>query len=96
MYSGLAVYLSVLCMLSPVCWAFAEGANVLTVSHEMIFYSILDLFAGPIFLFCFLSALQDVEYDDLRLQSSKASGYVEMGLAGLRRPKKRGQCLREN
>lgn len=42
----------------------------------MVFYGILDLFAGPIFLFGFLSGVQDLEYDALGLQSGKMSDAV--------------------
>jgi hypothetical protein len=73
-----AVYLAIVWMLYPICWAFSEGANVLTVDHEMIFYSILDLFAGPLFLFLFLASLRDVDYDNFGLQSGKASDYVNV------------------
>ncbi len=78
MYGAAAVYIVVLWMLYPICWAFSEGANVLTVDHEMIFYGILDLFAGPIFLFLLLLSLREVEYDSLELQSGKASDYVDV------------------
>ncbi|KAI0301768.1 heat shock protein 30 [Multifurca ochricompacta] len=63
-------------MLYPICWAFSEGANVLTVDHEMIFYGILDLFAGPLFLFMYLAVLRSIDYDSFGLQSGKASDYV--------------------
>lgn len=49
---------------------------MLTVNREMIFYSILDLFAGPLFLFMLLASLRDVDYDGFGLQSGKASDYV--------------------
>lgn len=75
-YSRSAVYLVFVWMLYPVCWALSEGANVLTVNREMIFYSILDLFAGPLFLFMLLASLRDVDYDGFGLQSGKASDYV--------------------
>jgi bacteriorhodopsin len=68
-------------MLYPICWAFAEGANVITVTHEMVYYGILDIFAGPVFLFGYLGALRGVEYDSLGLQSGKASDYVGVGAA---------------
>jgi len=77
-YGMSAVYLVVVWMLYPICWAFSEGANVLTVDHEMIFYSILDLFSGPLFLFLLLASLQDVDYDGFGLQSGKASDYVNV------------------
>lgn len=44
----------------------------------MVFYGVLDLFAGPIFLFAFLAGMDDVEYDTLGLQSGKASDYVNV------------------
>lgn len=78
LYGRSAVYLVIIWMLYPICWAFSEGANVLTVDHEMIFYSILDLFAGPLFLFMLLASLRDVDYDSFGLQSGKASDYVDV------------------
>lgn len=50
----------------------------MTVDHEMIFYGILDLFAGPLFLFLLLASLRDVDYDAFGLQSGKASDYVNV------------------
>jgi bacteriorhodopsin len=78
MYGRGAVYLVIVWMLYPICWALSEGANILTVDHEMVFYSILDLFAGPLFLFFLLASLEDVDYDGLGLQSGKASDYVNV------------------
>lgn len=78
MYSLGAVYLAIVWILYPVCWGLSEGSNVLSVPHEMIFYSILDLFAGPLFLFLFLASLEDVDYDGFGLQSGKASDYVNV------------------
>jgi bacteriorhodopsin len=77
MYGRGAVYTAVIWMIYPVCWGFSEGANVLTVDHEMILYSILDLFAGPVFLFAFLLAMRSFDYNAFGLQSGKASDYVE-------------------
>jgi len=71
-----AGYITVIWVLYPICWAVSEGGNVITVDHEMIFYSIIDIFAGPIFVFAFLAALRSVDYDALGLQSGKASDYV--------------------
>lgn len=78
LYGRTAVYVVLIWMLYPICWAFSEGANVLTVDHEMIFYSILDLFAGPLFLFLLLASLRGVDYDSFGLQSGKASDYVNV------------------
>ncbi|KAI0291289.1 family A G protein-coupled receptor-like protein [Russula brevipes] len=80
-YGGAATYTAVIWMLYPICWAFAEGANVISVTHEMVFYGILDIFAGPVFLFVYLGALRGVEYDSLGLQSGKASDYVGVDAA---------------
>ena len=38
----------------PIAWACAEGSNIITVTSEMIWYGILDVLAGPVFLFLFL------------------------------------------
>jgi len=75
-YGRGAGYISVIWLLYPICWGLSEGGNVITVDHEMIFYGILDIFAGPLFLFIFLVGLRSVEYDALGLQSGKASDYV--------------------
>ncbi|KAI9454930.1 family A G protein-coupled receptor-like protein [Russula earlei] len=86
MYGRFAGYTAVIWMLYPVCWGVSEGGNVITVTHEMVFYGILDIFAGPLFLFAFLFALRGVEYNELGLQSGKASDYV-----GVREPEKPGR-----
>jgi bacteriorhodopsin len=56
----------------------------------MVFYGVLDLFAGPVFLFAFLAGLQDVEYENLGLQSGKASDYV--GASSVRPSEKSGEA----
>ena len=77
MYATAAGYTCFIWMLYPVCWGLSEGGNVISVDSEMVFYSILDLFAGPIFIFTFLGSLEDVDYAAFGLQSGKASDYVE-------------------
>ena len=76
MYTFAAAYTAFIWLLYPVCWGLSEGSNAITVTSEMVFYGILDLFAGPIFLFGFLVVVQDLEYATLGLQSGKASDYV--------------------
>ena len=78
LYGSGAAYITLLWLLYPICWAFSEGSNVLTVDHEMVFYGILDLIAGPLFIFVFLAAFRSVDYDTLGLQSGKASDYVDV------------------
>ncbi|KZT67766.1 heat shock protein 30 [Daedalea quercina L-15889] len=46
----------------PIAWACSEGGNVITNSSEMIWYGILDLLVGPVFLFFYLWQLADVDY----------------------------------
>jgi bacteriorhodopsin len=75
-YSLAAGYTAFIWLLYPICWGLSEGSNTITVTSEMIFYGILDLFAGPVFLIGFLLGIEDVEYDTLGLQSGKASDYV--------------------
>jgi hypothetical protein len=45
------------------------------ISGEMIWYGILDLLAGPVFLFFFLHRLRGVDYGSLGLMSGKATDY---------------------
>ncbi|KAK7693474.1 hypothetical protein QCA50_003042 [Cerrena zonata] len=62
-YMRLAGWLSFVLALYPICWAVSEGANVIRPTSEMIFYGILDLLAGPVFLFALLWHLKDVDYN---------------------------------
>ena len=75
-YSFAAGYTAFIWLLYPICWGLSEGSNAITVTSEMVFYGVLDLFAGPIFLFGYLVGIQDIEYDTLGLQSGKASDHV--------------------
>ena len=70
-YIMAAGYLSFLLLLYPIAWACAEGGNVISVTSEMIWYGILDIFAGPIFLFFFLWELRGVDYASFGLHSGK-------------------------
>ena len=60
----------------PIAWACAEGGNVITVTSEMIWYGILDILIGPVFLFLFLWELRSVDYATFGLQSGK---YTDQG-----------------
>ncbi|KAI0831366.1 heat shock protein 30 [Trametes gibbosa] len=70
-YLFAAGYLSFLLMIYPIAWACAEGGNVISVTSEMIWYGILDLFTGPVFLFFFLWELRGVDYATFGLHSGK-------------------------
>ncbi|KAI5453080.1 hypothetical protein NCC49_006109 [Naganishia albida] len=67
--------------LYPVCWALSEGANVMGTTGEMIFYSILDILAKPVYLFMHITALSKLNYADLGLTSGKYSDPVNSGVA---------------
>ena len=67
---------ALLTLLYPVVWGCAEGGNVISVTGEMIWYGILDVLAGPVFLFIFLWELRGVDYAAFGLQSGK---YTDQG-----------------
>ena len=67
----------------PICWALSEGANVINPTGEMIWYGILDIIAGPLFLFFFLWEIRGVDYHVFGLHSGKYTdhgAHVEKGL----------------
>jgi hypothetical protein len=76
-YSFAAGYIAFFWLLYPVCWGLSEGGNVINVTGEMIFYGILDIFAGPVFIFFFLALLREYDYERFGLQSGKASDYMD-------------------
>ncbi|TFY53203.1 hypothetical protein EVJ58_g9577, partial [Rhodofomes roseus] len=75
-YIRTAGYFALLLMLYPICWACAEGGNVISVTGEMIWYGILDLLAGPVFLFFSLFGLRSVDMAAFGLWSGK---YTDTG-----------------
>ncbi|KAI0748053.1 hypothetical protein C8Q80DRAFT_1059003, partial [Daedaleopsis nitida] len=68
-----AGYLSFLLLLYPICWGLSEGSNVISPTAEMIWYGILDLLAGPVFLLGFLWSLRSIDYGAFGLRSTKFS-----------------------
>lgn len=70
-YTIASAFFGVILLGYPICWALAEGANVITPTSEMIWYGILDCFTGPIFFFTYLILLRSVDYSSLGLQSGK-------------------------
>ena len=66
-----AGYLSLLLMLYPIAWGCSEGSNIISVTSEMIWYGILDVLAGPGFLFFYLWQLRTVDYAAFGLHSGK-------------------------
>ena len=70
-YSVAAGYVSFMLITYPICWALSEGSNVISPTSEMIWYGILDIFSGPVFLFLFLWYISDVDYSAFELRSGK-------------------------
>ncbi|EPT01407.1 hypothetical protein FOMPIDRAFT_1048847 [Fomitopsis schrenkii] len=77
-----AGYFSFMLITYPIAWACAEGGNVITVTSEMIWYGILDIFAGPIFLAFFLWELRNVNYEEFGLHSGRAVNNNAAGVRG--------------
>lgn len=75
-YRIASAYLSLLLLLYPIAWACSEGGNVISVTSEMIWYGILDVLAGPVFLVFFLWELRAADYNAFGLQSGK---YTDQG-----------------
>ena len=70
-------------MLYPIAWGCSEGGNVISPTGEMIWYGILDILSGPVFLFLFLWELRSVDYSAFGLHSGKYTdhgAHVEKGL----------------
>ena len=76
-YFQAASYLSFMLITYPICWACAEGGNVITVTSEMIWYGILDCITGPLFLLFHLFQLRSVDYASFGFSSGK---YTDSGL----------------
>ncbi|TCD68884.1 hypothetical protein EIP91_009434 [Steccherinum ochraceum] len=76
-YLRLATYFCFMLITYPIAWACAEGGNVISPTSEMIWYGILDIFAGPVFLFAFLWHLKDVNYSIFGLRSGKYTDTAE-------------------
>ena len=64
-------YLAFMLITYPICWACSEGANVISPTSEMVWYGVLDIIAGPLFLFFFLYVMRDVDYHVFGLHSGK-------------------------
>ncbi|KAI0341716.1 heat shock protein 30 [Trametopsis cervina] len=66
-----ASFVAFITMLYPIAWGVSEGGNVISPTREMIFYGILDLVLGPLFLFYFVWGLRNVDYAAFGLHSGK-------------------------
>jgi len=66
-----AGWLSILLPIYAITWALCEGANRISPTREMVWYGILDLLLGPLFLYCWLVGLSGVDYNLFGLHSGK-------------------------
>lgn len=66
-------YVAFITMLYPIAWACSEGGNVISPTSEMVWYGILDLLLGPVFLYYFIFSLRNLDYASFGLQSWKYS-----------------------
>jgi bacteriorhodopsin len=78
-YVGSAAFLAAVWLIYPVAWACSEGANVIGISGEIIWYGVLDILSGPVFLLFFLYRLCGVDYATLGLMSSKLANFYGAG-----------------
>jgi bacteriorhodopsin len=66
--SGFVVFMT---MLYPIAWGLCDGGNVISPTGEAIFYGILDLLLGPIFLYYFIFGLRNVDHGLFGFRSGK-------------------------
>jgi len=66
-----AGFVAFITMLYPIAWGCSEGGNVISPTQEMIWYGILDILLGPVFLYYFVWGLRNVDYGLFGLHSGK-------------------------
>jgi len=75
--SGVLAFLT---LLYPICWACSEGGNVISPTSEMVWYGVLDLLLGPVFLYYFIFGLRNLDYGAFGFQSWKYSDTYGTGV----------------
>ncbi|KAJ3485673.1 hypothetical protein NLI96_g4790 [Meripilus lineatus] len=75
-------FLALITFLYPIAWAVSEGGNVISPNKEMVFYGILDLILGPVFLYYYLFGLRDIDYGTYGIHSGKFSDGPATGEKG--------------
>ncbi|KAL1408024.1 hypothetical protein Q8F55_004821 [Vanrija albida] len=78
LFAGSAVLF--LGVLHPICWALAEGGNVISVTSEMVFYAVIDVLLRPVGLTFFLYRLGALDTRVLGLTAGKYT--LDGGVAG--------------
>ena len=74
-----AGFIVLVTMMYPIAWGCCEGGNVVSPTGEMIWYGVLDILAGPVFLFMLLWGLRSIEYSTFGLGSTKWSDNAAYG-----------------
>ncbi|TCD68061.1 hypothetical protein EIP91_011606 [Steccherinum ochraceum] len=77
--SGFVAFIT---LLYPIAWGCSEGGNVISPTGEMIWYGILDLILGPVFLYYFVFGLRNVDYGAFGFHSGKYTDGPYGGVAG--------------
>lgn len=78
-YLGGSGYVVLITLIYPICWACSEGGNVVSVTSEMVWYGVLDIMLGPVFLYYYIFSLRNIDYAAFGLQSWK---YSDTGYGG--------------
>lgn len=78
-----AGYICFITMLYPITWGCSEGGNVISPTREMVWYGILDLFLGPIFVYYYLFSLHSVDFNSFGFQSGKYADGPGTGTGGI-------------
>ncbi len=76
-YSVLSFILVGLWMLYPIAWGLAEGANLISVNAEMVFYGVLDVLAKPVFATVSLIMHENIDQGWLGLQNEPRMNLIE-------------------
>ncbi|KIK25835.1 hypothetical protein PISMIDRAFT_28737 [Pisolithus microcarpus 441] len=77
-YWGLGAYVGFIWTLYPICWGLSEGSNTISPTSEMVFYGILDIMAGPLFLFFYMLRVSTLQSADLGAASLSAANRGEV------------------
>lgn len=75
-------FLAIITLLYPIAWGVSEGGNIISPNKEMIFYGVLDLVLGPLFLYYYLFGLREVDYETFGIHSGKYSDGPRVANAG--------------
>lgn len=77
-YWGLGAYVAFIWTLYPICWGLSEGSNTISPTSEMVFYGILDIIAGPLFLLFYILRVSTLQAADLGAASLAAADRGEV------------------